>query len=69
MANKVTVHRFYITIAKEDELRLEFDQLVNEGRTKAETFQTWMKHAQHLNFDADRGLWYANIVQKDFSVF
>ena len=51
-------HRFYISIPQENDLRLEFDQLINMGRTKAETFQSWMRYARHANFDVDRGLWY-----------
>ena len=53
-----TKHRFYISIAEEDEFRREFDTLVNLGQTKAETFHSWMRYARHANFDVNRGLWY-----------
>ena len=51
-------HRFYISIPQEDDLRLEFDALINMGRTRTESFHSWMKHALHYRFDVNRGLWY-----------
>ena len=54
-------HRFYISVQQEDDLRLEFDTLVNLGETTATTFQSWMKYALHYRFDVSRGLWYKMI--------
>ena len=50
--------RIYITIAQEDDLRREFDELVNEGRTNAATFHTWMRYSRHYGFDSHENKWY-----------
>lgn len=52
--------RRYISILREDELRLEFDILSSIGKTSARTFENWMRHARHAEFDASRGRWYVN---------
>lgn len=50
--------RVYITIAQENDLRREFDELINEGRTNAATFHTWMKYSRHYGFDNHENKWY-----------
>ena len=52
--------RRYISIAHEDDLRLEFDLLASIGKTQSRTFESWMRYARHAFFDASRGLWYVN---------
>ena len=50
--------RHYVTIQMEDDFRREFDQLINEGRTNASTFQNWMRYTMHYKWDKERHLWY-----------
>lgn len=60
MAKTTAKKRFYISIPQEDDLRLEFDCLINQGRTRAATFENWLKYSLHYRFDVNRGMWYFN---------
>ena len=54
---KREIKKQYLTIAEEDNLRLEFDYLVANNQTNAKHFANWLRHLGYRRDSVD-GLWY-----------
>lgn len=54
----MTLVKKYVTVAHEDDLRREFDELVARGETRSASFDSWMKRVRHYRYDEVENKYY-----------
>lgn len=54
----MTMVKEYVSIALEDDLRREFDELVARGKSRSASFDSWMKRVNHYRYDDQEKKYY-----------